>query len=127
MPHVIVEYTDNLSDALQIKSLLKKINEVLISYNPILPTGGIRSRAIQLHDYEIADGKEDDAFIHATLKLGGGRDKESLDTICQALFDVITSHTANLFDTRYLAVSLELYEFSHPTYKKNNIHQRFRS
>lgn len=127
MPHFIIEYTDNIKDDIQIDDLLKKVNEVLISYSSIFPVGGIRSRAIELKHYLIADGTEDDAFVHATLKIGSGRQENDKREVCDKLFDVIQSHFANLFSKRYLALSMELAEFSEfGTYKKNNIHQRYK-
>ena len=47
MPHFIVEYTDNIKEDANIPSLLKKVNDVLISRSDTFPIGGIRSRAIE--------------------------------------------------------------------------------
>ena len=127
MPHLIIEYTDNLSPHIQIKELLKKSGEVLSSFPDVYPIGGIRVRAIQVTDYWMADGSEDDAFVHMTLKIGAGRtDKEKKET-CDKLFQALQEHMRELFDSRNLALSLELSEFSESgTYKKNNIHKRFK-
>lgn len=125
MPHITVEYTDNLRNDGDISGLLKKINETLISAG--FPVGGIRSRAIELNDYVIADGTgNDDAFVHVTLKIGSGRSDEVKKSACDQLFEVLENHFEAQFSTRYLALSMELYEFIHPTYKKNNIHRRYR-
>jgi 5-carboxymethyl-2-hydroxymuconate isomerase len=127
MPHIIVEYTDNLRDDGDIKGLLQKINDTLISEGDAFPIGGIRSRAIELKDYVIADGTgEDDAFVHVTLKIGSGRSMEVKKSACDRLFGVIEGHFEKQLANRPLALSLELYEFMHPTYKKNTIHQRYR-
>ena len=127
MPHFILEYTDNLKPEANIPLLLEKINNVLISYHDIFPIGGIRSRAIELRDYRVADGKENDAFVHGMLKIGAGRSEEIKKEVCDELFEVIKDHFQDLFDKRYLALSMELVEFSEAgTYKHNNIHNRFR-
>lgn len=126
MPHFIIEYTDNIKDEADIPGLLKKINDVLISRSDVFPIGGIRSRAIELHDYRVADGAEDDAFVHGMLKIGGGRSEADKKSACDALFDVMKDHFAELFAKRYLALSMELVEFQTATYKQNNIHQRYK-
>lgn len=127
MPHIIVEYTDNLKTDGHIPELLQKINDVLISRSDIFPIGGIRSRAIELHDYRVADGTGDDAFVHVALKIGAGRKEEDKQAVCEALFDVIKAHFADLFAKRYLALSMELIEFNEGgTYKLNNIHGRYK-
>ena len=127
MPHFIVEYTDNIKKEADIPNLLKKVNDVLISRSNIFPIGGIRSRAIELHDYRVADGAEDDAFVHAILKIGEGRSAEHKKETCDELFEVIKDHFADLYNRRYLALSMELIEFSEEgTYKYNNTHKRFK-
>ncbi|MGY4691493.1 5-carboxymethyl-2-hydroxymuconate Delta-isomerase [Salibacterium sp. K-3] len=127
MPHFIVEYTDNLKADGDIRALLKKINEVLTAHPDLFPVGGVRSRAIELNDYVIADDTEDDAFVHAMLKIGGGRSKEDKTMISEKLFEVMETHFSDLFEKRYLALSLELQEFGEGgTYKKNNIHPRYK-
>lgn len=126
MPHITVEYTDNLRDDGDIRSLLNKINETLIAEGDSFPIGGIRSRAIELKDYVIADGTgENDAFVHVTLRIGGGRSEQVKKSACDKLFEVIETHFEVQFTNRNLALSMELYEFTNPTYKKNNIHLRY--
>ncbi|KWW11491.1 MULTISPECIES: 5-carboxymethyl-2-hydroxymuconate Delta-isomerase [Peribacillus] len=127
MPHIIVEYTDNIKDEIQIGELLKKMNDVLISFPTIFPIGGIRSRAIELKHYRVADGSEDDAFVHALLKMGAGRNEPDKTKVCEKLFAMMEAHFAPLFSKRYLALSMELVEFGESgTYKKNNIHDRYK-
>lgn len=127
MPHVTVEYTDNLREEGNIKQLLRKINETLLEERDVFPVGGIRIRAIELKDYLVADGTgKNDAFVHVILKIGKGRSGEVKKRVCDQLFKIMEDHFQELFQHRYLALSLELYEFLYPTYKKNNIHERYR-
>ncbi len=126
MPHFIVEYTDNLKEDIKVEQLLKDVHQILIARNDIFPIGGIRSRAIELTDYRVADGLEDDAFVHATLKIAAGRSEEIKAEVCDAIFEVIKAHFDETMNKRYLALSMELVEFSDSgTYKQNNIHSRF--
>ena len=127
MPHVVVEYTNNLRADGDIPGLLAKINQVLIDQDGVFPTGGIRSRAIELTDYAIADGKADDAFVHLTLKMARGRDAATKKRACDALFDMVKTHFGALFERRNLALSMEVHDLDEgATYRHNNIHQRFR-
>ena len=127
MPHLIYEYTDNLLPDADIAALLGKSNQVLIDQGGALPIGGIRSRAICLSEYCVADGTVDDAFVHAVLKMGAGRSDEVKKKIGDDLFKMISEHFAPLFERRSLALSLEIVEFSEAgTWKQNNIHARYR-
>uniref|UniRef100_UPI00333EF320 5-carboxymethyl-2-hydroxymuconate Delta-isomerase n=1 Tax=Castellaniella defragrans TaxID=75697 RepID=UPI00333EF320 len=126
MAHLIFEYTDNIDrEAADIPGLLRKANHVLLEQR-LFPPGGIRSRAVQLEDYCVAEGDHDDAFVHATVKIGAGRDPEAVRRTAQALFDMMKTHFEGLFQSRYLALSLEMTEFSEAgTLKHNNIHARY--
>lgn len=126
MPHFILEYTDNLKEEVNIHRLLDKVHECLLSFPEIIPIGGLRSRAIELNNYLVADGTEDDAFVHATLKIGKGRTEEQKQMIGDALFKTLTEHFQPIFEKRYLAISMEIYEFQRDTYKCNNIHERYK-
>jgi len=127
MPHFILEYTGNIKSEARIPELLRKVNAVLMAQGGVFPTGGIRSRAIELQDYAIADSAADYAFVHATLKIGAGRSEAEKKKTCEELFAMMREHFAPIFATRYLALSMEFGEFSESgTYKQNNLHARFR-
>lgn len=126
MAHFIVEYTGNLAAEADIPTLLRKANETLIAQQ-VYPIGGVRSRAIELTDWCMADGAADYAFVHGTLKMGAGRSREVRQRTGDALFEVMKTHFADLYARRYLALSLEIYEFDEAgTWKHNNVHARFR-
>lgn len=126
MPHIIFEYTDNIKNEINFHSLFKSIHQVFMKRKDLFPIGGIRSRAIELNNYFVADGTEDDAFVHATIKIGAGRSENVKKEICEEIFAIMKEHFAELYEKRYVALSLELYEFSKfGTYKHNNIHQRY--
>ena len=127
MPHIVIEYTANLGAQARIPELLKTVNETMIAQDGVFPTGGIRSRALRLDDYRMADGAADDAFVHVTLKIGSGRSEAVKKRVCDALFDAVKAHFAELYEKRYLALSLEIVEFSETgSYKHNNVHSRFK-
>ena len=127
MPHFIAEYTDNIKDKADIRAMLRKVNQVLIAQGGVYPIGGIRARAIELNDYVMADDQEDYAFVHATLKIGGGRPDAVKKKTCDDLFEMMKDHFAPLFAAGYFALSMELHEFDEgATYKMNNVHARFK-
>jgi len=128
MPHLIFEITDNLDmPESDVPGLLKKANQVLINQGGVFPIGGIRSRAIWLKDYCVADGVADDAFVHVTLKIGAGRSDEAKKKTGDELFQMIGEHFDAIYQKRTLALSMEIVEFSEAgTWKKNNIHARYK-
>ncbi|URN99838.1 5-carboxymethyl-2-hydroxymuconate Delta-isomerase [Leclercia adecarboxylata] len=125
MPHFIVECTENIRDQADLPGLFACVNEALAATG-IFPLGGIRSRAHWVDTWQMADGKQDYAFVHMTLKIGAGRSLESREEVGEMLFALIKAHFADLMAARYLALSFELDEL-HPTlnYKQNNVHGLF--
>ena len=127
MAHLVLEYTANLAADGRLPELLRKTNETLVAQGDVFPIGGIRSRAIELQHWCMADGAADYAFVHGTLKIGAGRSAEVRRRVGDALFETIKTHFADLYARRYLALSLEVAEFDEAgTWKHNNVHQRFR-
>lgn len=127
MPHFIVEYSGNLKSEINFDEFFEKVHTCL-GNSGVFPLGGIRSRAICMEDYRIADAQHDYAFIHILLKVGSGRDESTRKQVCDELFEVIENYFAPLQAKRLLAISFEMQEV-HPvlTYKKNNIHAFLKS
>ena len=126
MPHFIAECTDNIREQADLPGLFAKVNEALAATG-IFPIGGIRSRAHWRDTWQMADGSQDYAFVHMTLKIGAGRSLESRQDVGDMLFALFKSHFATLMESRYLALSFAMEELD-PTlnYKQNNVHALFK-
>lgn len=126
MPHIIIEWTDNLAEAFAIKALMDMMATHMRDSGGVFPTGGIRVRGIRLADYVIADGEADDAFVNITIKIGAGRPAEFKRTFFAALFEKVEAFFAEIHACRYLALSMYIEEFDEQGgYKRNNLHSRF--
>ncbi|WP_375753624.1 5-carboxymethyl-2-hydroxymuconate Delta-isomerase [Vibrio sp. HN007] len=127
MPHLIVEYSANIEDELDLPELLKTLNETAVSTG-VFPLGGIRSRAIRCEHFRVAEGDPENAFIHLTTKVGSGRPEEVLKQAGDSIFEAFTGFLDPIFNRRYLSIGFELTEL-HPTlnYKKNNIHEKLKA
>lgn len=122
MPHFIVEYTHNIEAEADLPGLFEKVHACL-GESGVFPLGGIRSRAMRLDTWRMADGKHDYAFVHMTLKVGAGRDLETRRKVAEELFAVITAHFAELQGRRLLALSFEMTELhADLNFKQNNVH-----
>lgn len=92
MPHLTVEYTDNLPD-FKPRSLLDALNQVLIDSGEF-ETLSIKSRAICLHDYQIGDQAGGQAFVHTHLNLLDGRSDATKQQLSARLLAVLDSMVA---------------------------------
>ena len=73
MPHLTLEYTDNLE--FDVQPLLARLHAELVDTGAI-NLKGIKSRAIRHTAYRIADGNEEYAFVHVNLLIREGRSLE---------------------------------------------------
>lgn len=126
MPHLIIEYTANVEADARISELMRVLNDVVIAHADVFPIGGIRTRALRLDQYRMADGAENDAFIHVTFRIKAGRPRAQTQRVCADLFAALRGHLAEVFARRYLGLTLELDEFdTHGFHVENNVHARF--
>ncbi|PHM64923.1 5-carboxymethyl-2-hydroxymuconate Delta-isomerase [Xenorhabdus stockiae] len=127
MPHFYAECTENIRKEANLPELFAKVNQALADTG-IFPQGGIRSRAIWLDTWQMADGKQDYAFVHMTLKIGAGRSTEDCQKVGEMLFSLIKAHFADLMAQRYLGLSFTMEELDPIlNYKSNNVHKLFKS
>jgi 5-carboxymethyl-2-hydroxymuconate isomerase len=131
MPHLTLDHSANLAAEGDFDGLCRKLAACLVEQRvdgrPVYPIGGVRVRAIAADAWCIADGAQDAGYVHAALKVAGGRAPETLRETGDALFAVMKAHFAGVYDRMGLALSLEVGEFSEAgTWKHNNLHARFR-
>jgi 5-carboxymethyl-2-hydroxymuconate isomerase len=124
MPHIIVEYSANLSASIAMPRLLDKLAKKAVETG-VFPLGGVRVRAHRCDEYVVADALPENAFVQIWVRIGKGRDLETRKRAGQALFDVLTDHLKPIFAERPLTIGLEMGELDPDlTYRKNNIHAR---
>lgn len=121
MPHIIIEYSDNLAGRVNMKELSRTLARVAVATG-VFEEAGVRVRCHRVEEYEIADGHPDNAFIHAMVRVGHGRDLKTRQSAAQVIFDALTGYLAGEMARGPLAVSLEMDEI-HPdlNFKTGNI------
>lgn len=123
MPHVIVEYSANLAELVDISELLQALHEAALKTG-IFPIGGLRTRAAPRDHYVIADGHEDNAFIYVVLRIGHGRDLDTRRRASDTMFSTLCAFLEKTFADNPLSIGLELQEIDPElSFKHNNLHE----
>ena len=127
MPHLIVEYSANVEERIDVDGLLDRLHTAASNYD-VFPLGGLRVRAERRDRYRVADGHPDNGFVHVTALIGHGRPLEVRKRVGQGIFEVICDHLDPAFQDTPLAISFNIQEF-HPelNYKRNNLHEHVRA
>ena len=127
MPHLQVQYSQNLATRIDFAQLCRDLNSALAE-TELFPIGGIRVRAIPVAVYSIADNHEENSFLDAVLRIGAGRTQEQKSMVGKKLMEVLEAQCPDLLAAPYFALSLEIVEI-HPelSWKTNSIHPRLQN
>ena len=121
MPHLIVEYSANVEQDIEIAKLIEHLHTATAAIDAF-PLAGLRTRAAKREHYRIADGHPDNRFIHVTLKIGHGRALEIRQQAGEEIFSKLVAYLAPLSERIPLAISFEIQELAeHTSYKIGNI------
>ncbi len=107
MPHLTLEYTDNLE--FDVQPLLARLHEELVATGAV-NLKGIKSRAVRLTDYRIADGDPAYAFVHVSLLIREGRQKDVQQETAQRVMNVLKETFGQRFESGYLSLSVDIKE-----------------
>ena len=107
MPHLILEYSDNIE--VDVQPLLARLHEEVVATGAI-NLKGIKSRAIKHTQYRIADGDPDYAFVHVGLLIREGRPIEIQKEATSRVMNVLKETFGLLFETRKLSLTVDLKE-----------------
>jgi len=107
MPHLTLEYTDNLQ--LDVQPLLARLHAELVATGAV-NLKGIKSRAIRHSAYRIADGNEEYAFVHVNLLIREGRPFEVQKDAAQRVMEVLKETFGDRFEKGHLSLSVDIKE-----------------
>jgi len=107
MPHLTLEYTDNLQ--FDVQPLLARLHAELVATGAV-NLKGIKSRAIRHSAYRIADGNEEYAFVHVNLLIREGRPFEVQKDAAQRVMEVLKETFGDRFEKGYLSLSVDIKE-----------------
>lgn len=127
MPHLIIEYSDNIESVLALDDLMLKLRDCAVA-SGVFPLAGVRVRGARRDRYLVADGDPENAFIHLVARIGHGRDLQTRQAVSKDLFATLCDHVEALFERRGLGLTFEMVEIEPATsFKKNNLHERLES
>jgi len=107
MPHIVVEYSANLEDHIDVGELLTSIHAAAASH-ALVPLAGLRTRAMKREQYVVANGDARNLFVAVIARLNGDRGQESLLEIRDLLMAVCSDSLRQIREEQPLALSVEV-------------------
>jgi 5-carboxymethyl-2-hydroxymuconate isomerase len=111
MPHLIIEYSRNLEDDIEIKDLIAVVHKTARK-SPLFEPAAIRTRAVPVDSYMIADGDPSLAFIHLYVRIKPGRPPEKKMELARAVHQEAKRFLQPVLDRRGLAFNVEVQDVS---------------
>jgi len=123
MAHIVIEHSSNLRGRLDLTRFVRAVHQAALATG-MFPVGGMRTRAYETREYCIADGHDDNAFVHLSIRVGHGRDLDTRRKACEHIFQAACAELAGLFASTPLGLSVEMQELDPElSFKKNNLHE----
>ena len=116
MPHIKLEYTENVQWKNLMHEILPKLQTLLIQHARVKPEN-CKSRAIELKDFHCAGKSHSGGFIHLEISLLSGRTEEVKTNIGKECSRIIQSLIENIAD---IQVSVELRDMDRNGYFTTN-------
>jgi 5-carboxymethyl-2-hydroxymuconate isomerase len=123
MPHVIVEYSDNLSGSVDLQALADNLHDTALA-SGLMDIAALRTRFAPRQIFRIADRHPDNSFMHIVARLREGRDKNDLRALAQALLSVARTALDNATPVKPYALTVEIHEITQLTVRHNTVRER---
>ena len=88
MPHLIVEYSQNLAGFPEAQALTE-LNQAVTSSHEVLDEADLKSRFVLVDSFEIGTAPANRAFVHAQLRLLSGRTPEAKKDLSERVAEVL--------------------------------------
>ena len=127
MPHLTIEYSENLESYLGGDRFLQAMAEAM-ERTGVFRTGGVRVRAYPVGRFHVADGHKDNGCMALTLRIAPGRTPEQKTSVGQSLLATAGEWLEEPLASGHLSLSVEISELD-PDFRwnVNSIHERLSS
>jgi 5-carboxymethyl-2-hydroxymuconate isomerase len=117
MPHLTLEYSNNLVEQVDFDKLFRRIHRVLAEFNAI-QLSEIKSRAIPYDQYQIGDGSPQRIFIHLTVAVLDTRPLAEQKQISELMLSILGEEFARSYRERPCDITVEIRPICQQTYGK---------
>ena len=117
MPHLTLEYSDNLPGPVDFDSLFARLHAALVETASVR-LADIKSRAVAQPRFRVGAGGPEAVFAHLTVALFGGRDVALQRQITERLLEILRDGLARAWAERPCDLTVEIREIRRETYAK---------
>ena len=119
MPHVVVEYSRNLEQSVDISELIRVVHDAMVATDAF-PLEAVRTRGAPRDDFRIADGDPRNAFLAIVGRIAPGRPQPVRHELGKALFEAVRDYLSEVSETIPLSITVELQEIDQTSAFRHN-------
>lgn len=119
MPHITVEYSQNLARSVDIAELIRVVHDTMAATRAF-PLEAVRTRGVPRHDFRIADGDPRNAFLAVVGRIAPGRPQQVRHELGKTLFEAIRDHLREVSESIPLSITVELQEIDQTSAFRHN-------
>jgi 5-carboxymethyl-2-hydroxymuconate isomerase len=109
MPHIVVEYSANLENQIDILKLVEEVHEAALQTGEF-EVAAVRTRASRREYYAIADRHRDNAFVAIWVRIASGRTPERRKGLGEQIFEAACRYLEPVYEKTPIGISLEVQE-----------------
>ncbi|MDK2123298.1 5-carboxymethyl-2-hydroxymuconate Delta-isomerase [Parachitinimonas caeni] len=117
MPHIVIDYSDNLAERPDFQALFAQLHAALHALGDV-QLEEIRSRANRLLDWRVGDGDPNRAFIHVKLHLLDSRPLNFKRRAVAAVKPIVAAYFAATLAERACQICFEVVDIRADCYEK---------
>lgn len=107
MPHIILEFSDNILDDADLIHLFEELHELLVDTHGC-EMRELKSRAYLLDHYRVGDGSDCNAFAHLTIRVREGRPAGLLEAMGAAALEILKAHYGRALSEQQCDLTVEI-------------------
>lgn len=117
MPHVVLEYSDNLPDRPDLRRVLLEIHEALVATGAFA-RDDIKSRALRHDTHAVADGAAERGFVAVEVRILEGRSAEVKAAASDGVLAVLARAFPESLARLPVGLSVEIREMDRASYRR---------
>lgn len=116
MPHIRLEYSDDLTPLPDFPTVFAQVHTVLHA-TAAAAIANTKSRAISVDGY-VGDGDQDNAFVHLSIELMEGRSTEVRAEVSEQCLAIVEEAFSSAGAGRNLQITVAVSDLERATYRK---------
>ena len=117
MPHITLQYTNNVKESTSFEKLFHIIHQALHHIAGI-KIENCKSKAVKLEDYYVGNGSGKPGFIHVEVKFMEGRSMDIKSKIGEHILNIVKNHFQSHIKNPDFQLTVELLDIKKTSYFK---------